>query len=93
MLFPGTVFAGKSFQPVDCRRWTWGTTTIYLDNATYVDVGRICAEDAKQMADINGGSYVLMPQPISESMIFASEQAGDSLLGLRLRSQLCKPFH
>ena len=70
--------------------WTWGTTTFYVDKQTYVDIGRICAEDAKQMSEINGGSYVLMPQPISQSMVEAANQTIPNAMGLRPRAQICE---
>jgi hypothetical protein len=76
--------------PVDfvVPRWTYAMTNIYLDNATYVDVANACAEFAAQMSTINGGTFALMPQPISTSMIDASKATGGNALGLKSRPQL-----
>ncbi|KAH7115001.1 bifunctional solanapyrone synthase [Dendryphion nanum] len=69
-------------------RWTYAMTNIYLDNATYVDVANACAEFAAQMSTINGGTYALMPQPISTSMIDVSKTTGGNALGLKSKPQL-----
>ena len=74
-------------------RWTWGTTTIYFDNQTYVDVANIAvAEAAVLLANVTGGTLVLFPQPISISMIEAAASRGDNPLGLVARPQLCEPY-
>jgi hypothetical protein len=59
-------------------RWTFGATTLLLDNATYVDVAKITQEQSTQLSVLNGGSMVLMPQPISVSMIEESKSRGMS---------------
>ena len=69
-------------------RWTYAMTNIFLDNTTYVDVANACTEFAAQMSTINGGTYALMPQPISTSMIDASKATGGNALGLKSRPQL-----
>lgn len=72
------------------RRWTFGATTFFLDNETYVEVGKISQEASKKMAAINGGTMVLMPQPISMSMIKASQARGRNPMNLTCREQMCK---
>jgi hypothetical protein len=57
-------------------RWTWGASTFYLDDATYVEVAQICQNATARLVGINGGTMVLMPQPISESMISESISRG-----------------
>lgn len=76
--------------PVDfvVPRWTYAMTNIYLDNSTYVDVANACAEFAAHMSIINGGTFALMPQPISANMIDASKATGGNALGLKPRPQL-----
>jgi hypothetical protein len=59
-------------------RWTFGATTLFLDHATYVDVAQIAQEQSTQLSTLNGGSMVLMPQPISESMIQESNSREES---------------
>jgi hypothetical protein len=59
-------------------RWTYGATTLFLDNTTYVDIARITQEQSTQLSALNGGSMVLMPQPISESMIEESISRGEN---------------
>ncbi|KAF2197572.1 bifunctional solanapyrone synthase [Delitschia confertaspora ATCC 74209] len=68
-------------------RWTWGMTNFYLDEKLYEDVSRICTEEAKKVSQINGGTYAVMPQPISKSMVDAS-QNNENALNLRSRPQL-----
>ncbi|PQE03940.1 6-hydroxy-D-nicotine oxidase protein [Rutstroemia sp. NJR-2017a BVV2] len=71
-------------------RWTWGATTFYLDEATYVEVAQICQNATAGLAGINGGTMVLMPQPISTSMISESLARGESPMvsGLTSKAQL-----
>jgi hypothetical protein len=59
-------------------RWTLGATTYYLDEATYVDVGRIVQNASALLSSINGGSMVLMPQSTSQSMVTESTSRGTS---------------
>jgi hypothetical protein len=71
-------------------RWTFGATTVYLDENTYVDVARIAQNATTDLATINGGTMVLMPQPISTSMISESTAQSTSpmVLGLNATAQL-----
>lgn len=59
-------------------RWTYGATSFLLDNSTYVDVARVAYNATANLATINGGTMVLMPQPISVSMIVESKSRGAS---------------
>jgi hypothetical protein len=59
-------------------RWTLGATTYYLDEVTNVDVGRIAQNASALLSSINGGSMVLMPEPISQSMVTESTSRGAS---------------
>lgn len=61
-----------------------------LDEKTYVDALRICKEQAKKLADVNGGTLVVIPQPVSKSMVKYSSNTGGNPLGLTARAQLCK---
>jgi len=85
-----TFMALTDANPVDfvVKRWTYAMTNIYLDNTTYVDAANACKEFADQMSTINGGTYALMPQPISTSMIDASKSTGGNAMGLKSRPQL-----
>ncbi len=72
------------------RRWTWGTTTLRLDKKTYVDIVEICKEETVRLAGVNGATMVLLPQPISKTMIEASQQTMGNTMGLRSVAQLCR---
>ncbi|KAF2233370.1 FAD-binding domain-containing protein [Viridothelium virens] len=69
-------------------RWAWGSTTLYLDEQAYVDLGHISTNESLKVRGIEGGSYVLMPQPISTSMITPSQKTGGNALGLTPRPQM-----
>jgi hypothetical protein len=63
----------------------------YLDENAYVEVGKICQKATAKLSGVNGGTMVLMPQPISRSMIAKSAaRGGSSPLNVRNREQLCK---
>ncbi|KAI4209164.1 MAG: hypothetical protein LQ351_007880 [Letrouitia transgressa] len=70
-------------------RFSYGFSNLYLDNSTtYRDVMRLCARQGKKMKRVNGGTQVLIPQPISKSMIDAAQHTGGRPQGLRSRPQL-----
>lgn len=68
------------------HRWTLGATTLLLDEATYVDVGRLAQETATSLTSINGGTMVLMPQPISSSMVSQSTSRGSNPMTASLKN-------
>ncbi|KAF2473017.1 bifunctional solanapyrone synthase [Lindgomyces ingoldianus] len=69
-------------------RWTFGATTFFLDNETYVDAARISQIAAERLSTVNGGTMVLMPQPISKSMIKASRERGENPMIPQDREQM-----
>jgi hypothetical protein len=76
------------------HRITWGSTTFFLDNATYVDVVQICRNVTKEadFQSIKDATMVLTPQPISVAAVNASAASGETPLNLRARAQICKSF-
>lgn len=69
-------------------RWTFGATSFYLDDEMYVDAGKIAQEATKKLAGINGATLVLMPQPISRSMVQASHKSGETPFAVTDREQM-----
>lgn len=67
-------------------RWTFGATSFLLDEATYVDVGRLTQNMTARLGAINDGSMVLMPQPISASMISQSLSMGQNTMTSELNA-------
>ena len=61
-----------------------------VDNIAYLEAARICQDETKGITNINGATIVLLPQPISMSMISASQDTGGNAIGLRPRQQLCE---
>jgi len=74
---------------VSCR-WTWGSTGFYLDKEAYIEVAKICQRATTKLAAINGGTMVLLPQPISKSMVTESNARGGGPMKVQNREQLCK---
>ncbi|KAF2180129.1 bifunctional solanapyrone synthase [Zopfia rhizophila CBS 207.26] len=66
-------------------RWTQGATTFLLDEATYVDVGRLCQNASNTLSAIQGGTMILMPQPISKSMVTGSWKRGPNPMAQNLK--------
>ncbi|KAL8704810.1 MAG: hypothetical protein Q9201_002042 [Fulgogasparrea decipioides] len=70
-------------------RFSYGFSNLYLDNSTtYRDVMRLCAQQGEKMKRVNGGTQVLIPQPISKTMIDVAKRTGGRPQGLRSRAQL-----
>jgi hypothetical protein len=69
-------------------RWTWEMTTIYLDNSTYVDAVNALKEFADETAKLQGGTFAVMPQPISTSLVDASKELGGNPMGMTSKAQL-----
>ncbi|KAL9012925.1 MAG: hypothetical protein Q9173_002346 [Seirophora scorigena] len=70
-------------------RFSYGFSNLYLDNSTtYRDVMRLCAQQGEKMKQVNGGTQVLIPQPISKSMIDVAQHTGGRPQGLKPRAQL-----
>ncbi|OAL43510.1 bifunctional solanapyrone synthase [Pyrenochaeta sp. DS3sAY3a] len=69
-------------------RWTFAATTFYLDSKTYKDAAEIAQEATKKLANVNGATMVLMPQPISRSMVQASRASGQSPFTVTDREQM-----
>ncbi|PVH96448.1 hypothetical protein DM02DRAFT_118584 [Periconia macrospinosa] len=61
---------------------------MYLDPAAYLEIARICQNATVELKKINGATMVLMPQPISESMVTKTAERGDTPLNVRKRKQL-----
>ena len=77
---------------INVSRWTWATTTFYLDNTTYIDVAHLCANLTRTKFESAGATVVLVPQPISKSMVEQSIARGESPMGLAAKEQLCTPM-
>ncbi|KAF2445453.1 bifunctional solanapyrone synthase [Karstenula rhodostoma CBS 690.94] len=71
-------------------RWTWGSTTFYLDNSTYVQVARLCQNISRtdEFQAIEGATMVLVPQPVSRAMVQQSVASGEHPMNLRDREQI-----
>lgn len=70
-------------------RFSYGFSSLYLDNSTtYRDVMRLCAKQSEKMKRVNGGTQVLIPQPISKTMVDAAAKTGGRPQTLQPRAQL-----
>ncbi|KAL8813211.1 MAG: hypothetical protein Q9223_000964 [Gallowayella weberi] len=70
-------------------RFSYGFSSLYLDNSTiYRDVLRLCAKQGEKMKRVNGGTQVLIPQPISKTMVDFAQTSGGRPQTLQPRAQL-----
>lgn len=70
-------------------RFSYGFSNFYLDDSeTYRDVINLCAQQGEKMKQVNGGTQVLIPQPISKTMIDAASTTGGRPQTLVSRAQL-----
>ncbi|KAG6991367.1 bifunctional solanapyrone synthase [Physcia stellaris] len=69
-------------------RWTWSTTTMYLDSPTYIEAATICQNQSAKLQSIANGTLVLLPQPISKSMITAASSTGGNPMGITPKEQM-----
>ncbi|KAI0553292.1 bifunctional solanapyrone synthase [Xylaria curta] len=69
-------------------RYTYAATTMYLDEETYVGATQIVQSMSSAMKNIAGGEVLILPQPISLSMINASSARGLCPFELENRPQL-----
>ncbi|KAJ3498514.1 hypothetical protein NLG97_g1069 [Lecanicillium saksenae] len=70
-------------------RWTYAATTALLDKDTYVGIVDIISGFNERMQKIASGTLALMTQPISKSMVLASNRrVGGDPLGVRREAQL-----
>ncbi|KAL3485017.1 bifunctional solanapyrone synthase [Aspergillus germanicus] len=69
-------------------RWTYATTTLLLDTQAYVDILDLVAEYSDAISRLQGGSFVIMPQPISRSMVKASVALADDPMNVTPAAQL-----
>lgn len=76
--------------PLTQCRWTFAATTFYLDSKTYKDAAKIAQDATQKLSNINGATMVLMPQPVSRSMVQASRARGESPFAVTDREQMCK---
>ncbi|KAL8664740.1 MAG: hypothetical protein Q9168_007844 [Polycauliona sp. 1 TL-2023] len=61
-------------------RFSYGTSTLHLDDShTYRDVMRLVATQGQKMKSVNGGTCVIIPQPISKTMVDYSPSRPQSL--------------
>ncbi|KAI4157169.1 MAG: hypothetical protein LQ342_008498 [Letrouitia transgressa] len=61
---------------------------MYLDSTTYVDAAQICQNQTTRLQGIMNGTIVLLPQPISESMIAVASSTGGNPMGITPRGQM-----
>ncbi|MCJ1377216.1 hypothetical protein MMC17_000308 [Xylographa soralifera] len=87
-IYPNFLALIEGGLPQVVPRWSYGYTNLWLDNVTYVDILNICQEQGTKLAGVNGGTLVIIPQPISKTMVDASQNTGGNPLGLRSRAQL-----
>ena len=70
-------------------RFSYGFSNLYLDDSqTYRDVINLCAQQGEKMMQVNGGTQVLIPQPISKTMVDAALTTGGRPQTLVSRAQL-----
>ncbi|KAL8804031.1 MAG: hypothetical protein Q9182_002822 [Xanthomendoza sp. 2 TL-2023] len=70
-------------------RFSYGFSSLYLDNSTiYRDVLRLCAKQGEKLKRVNGGTQVLIPQPISKTMVDFAQTSGGRPQTLQSRAQL-----
>ena len=70
-------------------RFSYGFSNLYLDDSeTYRDVINLCAKQGEKMKQVNGGTQVLIPQPISKTMVDAALTTGGRPQTLVSRAQL-----
>ena len=70
-------------------RFSYGFSNLYLDDSnTYRDVINLCAQQGEKMKQVNGGTQVLIPQPISKTMVDAALTTGGRPQTLVSRAQL-----
>ena len=70
-------------------RFSYGFSNFYLDDShTYRDVINLCAQQGEKMKRVNGGTQVLIPQPISKTMVDAALTTGGRPQTLVSRPQL-----
>ena len=70
-------------------RFSYGFSNLYLDDSqTYRDVINLCAQQGEKMKQVNGGTQVIIPQPISKSMVDAALTTGGRPQTLVSRPQL-----
>ena len=70
-------------------RFSYGFSNLYLDDSqTYRDVINLCAQQGEKMKLVNGGTQVLIPQPISKTMVDAALTTGGRPQTLVSRAQL-----
>ena len=70
-------------------RFSYGFSNFYLDDSqTYRDVINLCAQQGEKMKQVNGGTQVLIPQPISKTMVDAALTTGGRPQTLVSRPQL-----
>ena len=63
---------------------------MYLDSPTYVEAAQICRNQSTKLQNITNGTLVLLPQPISKSMIAAASSTGSNPMNITPREQMCK---
>jgi hypothetical protein len=56
----------------------------------YVEAGKVAQDATKKLSGINGATLVLMPQPISRSMVQASHTNGETPIAVTDREQMCE---
>ncbi|RYP51844.1 hypothetical protein DL768_002920 [Monosporascus sp. mg162] len=69
-------------------RWTYGTTTLYLDRETYVGLVNVISKFVPRVQGVQSGTLALMAQPISKSMAEASRERGGDPMNVTPRDQL-----
>ena len=70
-------------------RFSYGFSNLYLDDSqTYRDVINLCAQQGEKMKQVNGGTQVIIPQPISKTMVDAALTTGGRPQTLVSRPQL-----
>lgn len=70
-------------------RFSYGFSNFYLDNSTtYRDVINLIAKQGEKFKQVNGGTQVIIPQPISKSMVDVALTTGGRPQGLQSRAQL-----
>lgn len=71
-------------------RYVYAATTIYLDKEAYVGAARIVGKYKTAMENVTDGDLLIMPQPISLSMVESSRARDVDPMNVTAEPQLCE---
>nr|D7UQ40.1 RecName: Full=Bifunctional solanapyrone synthase; AltName: Full=FAD-dependent monooxygenase sol5; AltName: Full=Prosolanapyrone-II oxidase; AltName: Full=Prosolanapyrone-III cycloisomerase; AltName: Full=Solanapyrone biosynthesis protein 5; Flags: Precursor [Alternaria solani]BAJ09785.1 oxidase/Diels-Alderase [Alternaria solani] len=74
--------------PYNMTRFSYATTDLLYDKEAYLEIERICHKYIPRMRKLEGGDIMLMPQPISVSMVGEARARGSDPMGVADQPQL-----